>query len=79
MTFINNLLPLATFDTIYIVVDQLTKMAYFILYKKVIFREETIRFFLDNIYINIMAYLMITCLIEDLNLYQSFKNLFSRY
>ena len=50
MDFITDLPPSATFDAIYVVVDRLTKMAYFIPYKKSISGEETTRLFLDNIY-----------------------------
>lgn len=56
MNFFIDLLSLATFDVIYIVVNWLTKMIHFILYKKVIFGKEMIMFFLV-IYIDIMAYI----------------------
>ena len=50
MNFITNL-PLANEkDSIFMVVDWLTKMAHFILYNKTVIREETVKLFLDNIY-----------------------------
>jgi len=50
MDFITDLPPSKSFDTIFVVVDRLTKMAHFIPCKKSITGEETARLFLDNIY-----------------------------
>jgi len=50
MDFITDLLPLAKFDIIYVVIDQFSKMTHFILYKKTIVGEETTKLFIDNIY-----------------------------
>lgn len=48
MDFIPNLQPINLFDSIFVVVDRLTKMAYFIPCKKTLSSEDTTRFFLDN-------------------------------
>lgn len=50
MDFITDLPPLESFDLIYVVVNQLTKMTYFIPSKKIITGEKTTILFLDNIY-----------------------------
>ena len=42
--------PSNSFDNIFVVVDWLTKMAYFIPYKKTSSSEDTTRFFLNNVY-----------------------------
>ena len=38
------------FDSIFVVIDNLTKMTYFIPCKKTIINEETARLFINNIY-----------------------------
>jgi hypothetical protein len=48
--FITNFPSSRNFDAIFIFVDQLTKMAYFVPYKKTITRKETTRLFVDNVY-----------------------------
>lgn len=48
--FITNLLPPNSFDSIFIVVDQLTKMAHFTHCKKKLSSKDTTRLFLDNMY-----------------------------
>jgi hypothetical protein len=50
MDFITDLPSSKDFDSIFVVVDRLTKMAYFMPYNKTITCEETARFFMDNIY-----------------------------
>ena len=50
MDFITDLPPSSSFDTIFVVVDRLTKMAHFVPCKKTITGEETAKLFLDNIY-----------------------------
>jgi hypothetical protein len=50
MDFITDL-PLANGkDSIFVVVDRLTKMVHFIPYTKIVIGEETAKLFLDNIY-----------------------------
>jgi hypothetical protein len=48
--FITDLPSSRNFDAIFVIVDQLTKMAYFFLCKKTITWEENARFFMDNVY-----------------------------
>ena len=50
MDFITNLPLLKTYDSIFIVVDRLTKMAHFVPCKKTSSSEDTARLFLDNVY-----------------------------
>ena len=50
MDFIVDLPPSKGFDSIFVVVDRLTKMAYFMLYNKTVTGEETARLFIDNVY-----------------------------
>jgi hypothetical protein len=50
MDFITNLPSSRNFDVIFVIIDQLTKMALFVPYKKTITKEETARFFVDNVY-----------------------------
>ena len=50
MDFITNLPSSKAFDSIFVVVDQLTKMAYFMPCNKTVTGEETTRLFMDNIY-----------------------------
>jgi hypothetical protein len=50
MDFITDLPSSRNFDVIFVIVDQLTKMAHFVTCKKTIAREETARFFVDNVY-----------------------------
>jgi hypothetical protein len=50
MDFIIDLPSSRNFDVIFVIVDRLTKMAYFVLYKKTITGEETVRLFVDNVY-----------------------------
>ena len=50
MDFITDLPPSNSFDSIFVVVDRLTKMAHFIPCKKTSSSEDTTRFFLDNVY-----------------------------
>jgi hypothetical protein len=50
MDFIVDLLQSKNFDSIFIVVDRLTKMAHFIPYNKTVTSEETTRLFIDNIF-----------------------------
>ena len=50
MDFIVDLPPSKTFDSIFVVVDRLTKMAHFIPCHKTVTGEETTRLFVDNVY-----------------------------
>lgn len=50
MDFIVDLPPSAGFDSIFVVVDRLTKMAHFVPCNKTVTGEETAKLFLDNIY-----------------------------
>lgn len=50
MDFITDLPPSNSFDSIFVVVDRLTKMAHFIPCKKTSSSEDTARLFLDNVY-----------------------------
>jgi hypothetical protein len=50
MDFITDLPSSRNFDAIFIIIDRLTKMAYFISCKRTITKEETARFFVDNVY-----------------------------
>jgi transposase InsO family protein len=50
MDFITDLLNSKAFNSIFVVVDQLTKMAHFMPCNKTVTGEETARFFMDNIY-----------------------------
>ena len=50
MDFITDLSASNSFDSIFVVVDRLTKMAHFIPCKKTSSSEDTIRLFLDNVY-----------------------------
>jgi hypothetical protein len=50
MDFITDLPSSKAFDSIFVVVDQLTKMAHFMPYNKTVTDEETAKFFMDNIY-----------------------------
>jgi len=50
MDFITDLPPSNSFDSIFVVVDRLTKMAHFVPCKKTSSSEDTARLFLDNIY-----------------------------
>ena len=50
MNFITNLPSSKAFDSIFEVVDRLTKMAHFMPYNKVLTGEETTRLFMDKIY-----------------------------
>lgn len=50
MDFITDLLLLTLFNNIFVVIDWLTKMAYFIPCKKSITGKETTSLFIDNIY-----------------------------
>jgi IS30 family transposase len=50
MDFIIDLPSSKAFDSIFVVVDRLTKMAYFMPYNKTVTSEETARLFMDNIY-----------------------------
>ena len=50
MDFIVDLPPSKTFNSIFVVVDRLTKMAHFIPCHKTVTGEETTRLFVDNIY-----------------------------
>lgn len=46
MDFITNLPPSNSFDNIFVVVDQLTKMVHFVLYKRTSSSKYTTKFFL---------------------------------
>jgi hypothetical protein len=48
--FITNLPSSKAFDSIFVVVDRLTKMAHFMPFNKTGLGEETMRLFMDNIY-----------------------------
>ncbi len=50
MDFITDLSPSKKFDAIYVVVNQLIKMAHFVPCKKTTTKEETTRFFLDSVH-----------------------------
>jgi hypothetical protein len=50
MDFITDLPSSRKFDAIFIIVDWLTKMAFFVPWKKTITREEIARLFVDNVY-----------------------------
>jgi hypothetical protein len=50
MDFIIDLPSSKDFDSIFVVVDRLTKMAHFMPCNKTVTGEETARFFMDNIY-----------------------------
>jgi hypothetical protein len=50
MDFITNLPPANGNDSIFVVVDRLTKMTHFISCTKTITGEETAKLFMDNIY-----------------------------
>jgi hypothetical protein len=50
MDFITDLPSSKAFDSFFVVVDRLTKMAYFMPYNKTVTGEETMRLFMDNIY-----------------------------
>ena len=50
MDFITDLPPSNSFDSIYVVVDRLTKMAHFVPCKNTSSSEDTARLFLDNVY-----------------------------
>jgi hypothetical protein len=50
MDFIVDLLESKSFDSIFVVVDSLTKMAHFVPCKKTITGEETARLFVENVY-----------------------------
>ena len=50
MDFIVDLPPSKGFDSIFIVVDRLTKMTYFVPYNKTVINKETARLFIDNVY-----------------------------
>jgi hypothetical protein len=50
MDFITDLPSSKDYDSIFVVVDQLTKMAHFIPYNKTVTCEETAQLFMDNIY-----------------------------
>jgi hypothetical protein len=50
MDFITNLPSSKAFDSIFVVVDRLTKMAHFMPCNKSVSGEETARLFMDNIY-----------------------------
>jgi transposase InsO family protein len=50
MDFITDLPNSKAFDSIFVVVDRLTKMAYFMPCNKTVTGEETMRLFIDNIY-----------------------------
>jgi transposase InsO family protein len=50
MDFITDLLLAHRIDSIFVVVDRLTKMAHFILCTKAVTGKETTKLFLDNIY-----------------------------
>jgi hypothetical protein len=50
MDFITDLLSSKAFDSIFVVVDRLTKMAHFMPCNKTVTSEETARLFMDNIY-----------------------------
>jgi hypothetical protein len=67
MNFITDLLLANGKDSIFVVVDWLTKMAHFIPCTKIIIGEETAKLFLDNIY-RIMDFQMILSWTEGLNL-----------
>jgi hypothetical protein len=50
MDFITDLSSSKAFDSIFVVVDRLTKMAHFMSCNKMVIGEETARLFMDNIY-----------------------------
>jgi hypothetical protein len=50
MDFITNLPSSKAFDSIFVVVDRLTKMAHFMPCNKSVSGEKTARLFMDNIY-----------------------------
>jgi hypothetical protein len=50
MDFITDLSSSKAFDSIFVVVDRLTKMAHFIPYNKTVTGEEIAGFFMNNIY-----------------------------
>ena len=50
MDFITDLPPSNSFDSIFVVVDRLTKMAHFVPYFKTSSSEDMARLFLDNVY-----------------------------
>jgi hypothetical protein len=50
MDFIINLPSSKAFDSIFVVVDRLTKMAHSVPYNKMVTSKEIARFFMDNIY-----------------------------
>ena len=50
MDFITDLLSSKVFESILVVIDQLTKMAHFMPCNKTVIDKETVRLFMDNIY-----------------------------
>jgi hypothetical protein len=50
MDFITNLPSSKAFDSIFVVIDRLIKMAHFMPYNKMVMGEEIAKFFIDNIY-----------------------------
>jgi hypothetical protein len=50
MDFITDLPSSRNFDAIFVIIDQLTKMAHFVPCKKTITKEETTRLFVDNVF-----------------------------
>jgi hypothetical protein len=76
MDFITDL-PLANGkDSIFVVVDQLTKMVHFIPCNKIVIREETTKLFFDNIIVFI-DFQMILSRTGDLVYFQFLKRTFS--
>ena len=64
-------------DSIFVVVDCLTKMLHFIPCSKIVTRKETAKLFLDNIYC-IHGLFDKLCLIEVQSLYQTFGEDYSK-
>ena len=50
MDFITDLPLSNAYDSIFVVVDRLTKMAHFVPYKKTLSSEDTTGLFLDNVF-----------------------------
>ena len=55
------------FDAIWVVVDRLTKMRHFVPYRTTTSAQDLADMFITDIFVS-MAYLIISCLIEELSL-----------
>ena len=78
MDFIVDLPPSKGLDSIFVVVDRLTKMAHFVPCNKTMTAEETARLFMTTC-TSIMDFLMTSSLIEVHNLLPNFGNHCSRF